>query len=104
MNNRKRNKYCDYVNCSHRVYSKNIICRNPEYELIEDYCKLGIYGKEEYEECPCSKCKHFALSRRTMRRARELKAEMKAAIREAKRKKYHIENDQDIKFDITDIL
>ena len=78
MNARQRNKYCDYANCSHRVYNEDILSYDPYFKQIEDYCKLGRYGLEEYEECRCYNCRHFTLSRRDMKKARELKAKIKA--------------------------
>lgn len=80
MNARQRDKYCDYIDCSHRVYNKEIIVDNPFYEQTEDYCKLHIYGLDDsnYEECRCYNCKHFTLSRRNMKKARERKAVIKA--------------------------
>ena len=79
MNERQRNKYVDYIDCSHRVYNKEIICYNPYYEQVEDYCKLNRYGLDDsnYEECNCYNCRHFTLSRRDMKKARERKAEIK---------------------------
>ena len=78
MNTRQRNKYCDYVNCSHRVYNEDVLSYDPYFTQIEDYCKLGRYGLEEYEECRCYNCRHFTLSRCDMKRASEIKAEIKA--------------------------
>ena len=78
MNARQRDKYCDYANCSHRVYNEDVLSYDPYFKQIEDYCKLGRYGLEEYEECRCYNCRHFALSRRDMKKVRELKAIIKA--------------------------
>ena len=36
MNARQRDKYCDYIKCSHRVYNKEITADNPFYEIIEE--------------------------------------------------------------------
>ena len=85
MNARQRDKYSDYIDCSHRVYNKEIIVYNPFYELIEDYCKLHRYGLDDssYEECCCYNCRHFTLSRRDMKKARERKAEIKAISKSA---------------------
>ena len=73
MNARQRNKYCDYAICSHRVYNEDILSYDPYFKQIEDYCKLGRYGLEEYEECRCYNCMNFTLSRRDMKKAREIK-------------------------------
>ena len=78
MNARQRNKYCDYANCSHRVYNEDVLSYDPYYKQIEDFCKLGRYGLEDQEECRCYNCRHFTLSRRDMKKARELKAKIKA--------------------------
>ena len=77
MNARKLNKYCDYANCSHRVHNEDILSYDPYFKQIEDYCKLGRYGSEEYEECRCYNCMNFTLSRRDMKKVRELKAKIK---------------------------
>ena len=37
MNARQRNKYCDYANCSHRVYSEDILSYDPYFKQIEDF-------------------------------------------------------------------
>ena len=78
MNARQRDKYCDYANCSHRVYNEDVLSYDPYYKQIEDYCMLGRYGLEDQEECRCYNCRHFTLSRRDMKKARELKAKIKA--------------------------
>lgn len=80
MNARQRDKYCDYINCSHRVYNKEITADNPFYEIIEDYCKLHRYGLNDssYEECCCDNCRSFTLSKRDMKKARERKEKIKA--------------------------
>ena len=78
MNKRKRNKYCDYANCRHRVYNEDILSYDPYFKQIEDYCKLGRYGTEDYEECHCYNCMHFTLSRCDMKRVRALKEKIKA--------------------------
>lgn len=80
MNARQRNKYkyCDYAYCSHRVYNEDVLSYDPYYKQIEDYCKLGRYGLEDQEECRCYNCRHFTLSRRDMKKVRELKAMIKA--------------------------
>ena len=44
---------------------------------IEDYCKLGRYGLEEYEECRCYNCRHFTLPRSEMKKVREIKRQIK---------------------------
>ena len=78
MNARQRKKYCDYAICSHRVYNVDILPCDPYSPIIEDYCKLGRYGLEEYKICRCYNCRHFTLSRRDMKKVRELKAMIKA--------------------------
>lgn len=80
MNARQRNKYkyCDYAYCSHRVYNEDVLSYDPYYKQIEDYCKLGRYGLKDQEECRCYNCRHFTLSRRDMKKVRELKAMIKA--------------------------
>ena len=77
MNARKRNKYCDYANCSHRVYNEDVLSYDPYFKQIEDYCKLGRYGLEDQEECRCYNCRHFALSRSEMKKVREMKRQIK---------------------------
>lgn len=77
MNARQRNKYCDYAECSHRVYNTDVLCRDPYFEQTEDYCGLGRYGREAYEECRCYNCRHFNLSRTAMKEARNLKSLIK---------------------------
>ena len=77
MNTRQRNKYYDYINCSHRVYNEDVLSSDPYFTQIEDYCKLGRYGLEEYEECRCYNCRHFTLSRSEMKRVREIKRQIK---------------------------
>lgn len=77
MNSRKRDRYQDYAECSHRVYSKEVLSWNPHFEQIEDYCKLGRYGKEDEEECRCYDCRHFTLSKSEMKKAREIKRKIK---------------------------
>ena len=77
MNIRKRNKYCGYTNCSHRSYNKDVLCYNPYFEQIEDYCKLGRYGLYEDEECRCYNCRHFTLSKSKMKKVREIKRQIK---------------------------
>lgn len=76
MNARQRNKYCDYTNCSHRAYKENVL--SYDFKQIKDYCKLGRYNSEIYEICRCNNCRHFTLSRRDMKKVRELKAMIKA--------------------------
>ena len=78
MNARQRKKYCNYAICSHRVYNVDILSYDPYFTRTEDYCKLGRYGSEEYEECRCYNCRKFTLSRRDMKKVRELKAMIKA--------------------------
>ena len=46
MNSRKRDKYQDYAECSHRVYDKEVLSWNPYFEQTEDYCKLGSTEKK----------------------------------------------------------
>ena len=72
MNARQRNKYCDYANCSHRVYNEDVLSYDPYYKQIEDFCKLGRYGLEDQEECRCYNCRHFTLSRSEMKKVREI--------------------------------
>lgn len=79
MNARQRNKYCDYANCSHRVYNEDVLSYDPYFKQIEDFCKLGRYGLEEHEECRCCNCPNFTLSRHDMKKVRELKAKIKYA-------------------------
>ena len=78
MNARQRDKYCDYAECSHRVYNTDVLCYDPYYKQTEDYCGLGRYGMEDYEECRCFNCRHFSLSRLAMKKARELKSRIKS--------------------------
>lgn len=73
MNARQRKKYCDYAICSHRVYNVDILSYDPYFTTIEDYCKLGRYGLEEYKISRCYNCRHFTLSRSEMKKARETK-------------------------------
>ena len=73
MNARQRKKYYDYAICSHRVYNVDILPCDPYSPIIEDYCKLGRYGLEEYKICRCYNCRHFTLSRSEMKKAREIK-------------------------------
>lgn len=85
MNARQRNKYCDYANCSHRVYNTDVLCHDPYFEQTEDYCGLGRYGREEYEECRCYNCRHFTLSRDAMKAVRNLKSLIKSESKFADR-------------------
>ena len=80
MNASQRDKYCDYINCSHRVYNKEITADNPFYEIIEDYPKLHRYwlNASSYEEFCCDNCSSFTLSKRDMKKARERKEKIKA--------------------------
>ena len=87
MNARQRDKYCDYANCSHRVYNEDVLSHDPYFKQIEDYCKLGRYGLEDQEECRCYNCRHFTLSRRDMKKARELKANSTFILLVKRRKK-----------------
>ena len=81
MNARKRKKYCDYAECSHREYNQVFLPCDPYFKEIVDYCKLGRYGSGGYEECRCYNCRHFTLSRYDMKMARERKAEIKAIVK-----------------------
>lgn len=87
MNARQRNKYCDYAECSHRVYNTDVLCYDPYFEQTEDYCGLGRYGREDYEECRCYNCRHFTLSKAAMKEARELKSLIKRESKFANRTK-----------------
>ena len=78
MNARQRKKYCDYAICSHRVYNVDILSYDPYFTRTEDYCKLGRYSLNKYIICRCYNCRHFTLSRRDMKKVRELKAMIKA--------------------------
>ena len=79
MNARQRNKYCDYANCSHRVYNECILPYDQDFKQIEDYCKLGRYGLEGYEGCHCYNCRHFTLLRSEMKKVRGIKRLIKEA-------------------------
>ena len=48
---------------------------------------LGRYGLEDPEECRCYNCRHFTLSRRDMKKARELKANSTFILLMKKQKK-----------------
>ena len=87
MNARQRNKYCAYANCSHRVYNEDVLSYDPYYKQIEDYCMLGRYGLEDQEECRCYNCRHFTLSRRDMKKVRELKANSTFILLQEKKRK-----------------
>ena len=77
MNLRQINKYFDYAYCSHMVYDKEVIIYDPYYEQVEEYCKLGRYGRDGYEEPRCHDCRHFSISRAAMREARNIKHKIK---------------------------
>ena len=77
MNARQHNKYCDYANCSHRVYNEDVLSYDPYFEQIEDYCKLGRYNSEVYEICRCNNCRYFTLSKSEMKKVREIKRQIK---------------------------
>lgn len=89
MNARQRRKYERYAKCAHRVQLDTLLTDDP-YEIYqyEDYCKRGIYGSEEIEDCKCDGCKNFALSRESMRCATNKRRSIKKEIRIAKRLGY----------------
>lgn len=100
MNARQRDKYCDYAECSHRVYNTDVLCYDPYFKQTEDFCGLGRYGREDYEECRCYNCRHFTLSRAAMKEARDLKSLIKTESKFTYRSK--MKNTQGI--DISELL
>lgn len=78
MNARQRNKYGDYIDCSHKVYEKQVLSDDPYIKHNEVHCNLGRYNMEDFGDSRCYYCRHFTLSRISMKKARETKKKFKA--------------------------
>lgn len=73
MNDRQRKKYLNMgVCCRHRMYSRFIVTNDP-YPMYneEDKCKLGKFRVRNGFSNECFYCKHYTLSKKSMRNARE---------------------------------
>lgn len=83
MNARQRKKYLDMgADCSHRLSSHFMVTDDP-YDIYDDVdeCKLGkFHVKHGYSDC-CFSCKHYTLSKKSMREAMERAKDHKLYIK-----------------------
>lgn len=86
MNARQRKKYQDYVECSHRDHERFMVTDDP-YPMSDEYdmCKLGKFHiKHGWSDC-CYGCKHYTLSKKSMREAMERAKDHKLYIKECRK-------------------
>lgn len=87
MNARQRMKYLKMgAECGHRNYSRFMVTDDP-YPMydVEDECKLGKFYVRHGSSNDCLNCKHYTLSKKAMKDAREWDKEHKRFIKECEK-------------------